>query len=241
MQELKFNIKNERESLCEHCYQSKIISIRKMLSSIAHKWRQPLNEINSIVSNIDLDYNYDLMSEKSLDLQLKNIEDSTKYLSNTLDDFYEFMHPLHPKFKFHIKDVIEQVLDFTSGTLTQNNIECEVKIVEDMLIQGSPNEYMQVIIEILNNSIEVFDRKRVENPKIEIIAQNHQNRLLLQIKDNGGGVPEDLKIFDAYIGKKKDSTSKGLGLYIAKIIIENMDGEIIVKNDEAGAVFSILV
>jgi len=220
-------------------YQSKVTSISKMLSSVAHKWRQPLNEINAIVSNIDLDYSYNLMNKESLDLQLKNIEDITKQLSNTLDDFRDFAHPPQ-KFKFKIDDLLKQSLKFIDKELKEKNITCEVKIVGYNKIYGYPNEYMQVITEILYNIVENFNKKEIKNPQIKIFAKKEQEKLLLTIKDNGKGVPVDLKIFEAYIGTKNDKL-KGLGLYISKIIIEDMGGVIDVKNDENGAVFSILV
>jgi len=220
-------------------YQSKITSVSKMLASVAHKWRQPLNEINAIVSNIYLDYSYDLMDKKSLDLQLKNIEDLTKQLSNTLDDFRDFAYPPQ-KFRFRIDELLNQSLKFIDKELMEKKIKCKVDIVGDNQIYGYPNEYMQVITEILYNIVENFGKKKIKNPQIEISAKKEQEKLVLTIKDNGKGVPVDLKIFEAYIGTKNDKL-KGLGLYISKIIIEDMGGVIDVKNDEKGAVFSILV
>ena len=105
-------------------YQSKITSVSKMLSSVAHKWRQPLNEINAIVSNIDLDYNYNLMSKKSLDLQLKNIENITRQLSNTLDDFRDFVEGERVKSIFNIKDGIDGFYSLIEGSIKSHNINC---------------------------------------------------------------------------------------------------------------------
>ena len=222
--------------------QSKMASIGEMFASVAHQWRQPLNEINSIVANIDMDYNYNIITSDSLEMQLKNIEDLTKYLSSTIDNFEQFMHPSNQKFKFALEDVIEQSLSLIKHSFKEIGVEYEVEIFDDIVIYGSPNEYMQVVIAILNNAVEVFTKRGVKNPKIKITVESEKRKSLVEIIDNGGGTPKDLKIFNAYISTKDDDDkSSGLGLYMAKTIIENMDGEIRVRNSEDGAVFSIIM
>jgi signal transduction histidine kinase len=78
--------------------------------------------------------------------------------------------------------------------------------------------------------------------KILIEIKSVEGRSFVNIKDNAGGIPEDIieNIFDLYMSTKVDGS--GLGLNIAKSVIEtNMNGKIHVKNIKDGAEFSIIL
>ena len=108
-----------------------------------------------------------------------------------------------------------------------------------MAIQSSiqpANEFEQVILNLINNARDMLVQRDIKEPSIIImIAQNS-----IMIEDNAGGVKSKNlnKIFEPYFTTK--TKSDGIGLYIAKTIIEKeMDGKLSVNNTSKGAKFTI--
>ncbi|MBF0566713.1 MAG: HAMP domain-containing histidine kinase [Nitrospirae bacterium] len=123
-------------------------------------------------------------------------------------------------------------------------------------IIGYPNEFKHVLINLINNAkdkiIESMVNGILNRGEGEInvnIDKNHatydgsdKDNLTLEIKDNGGGIADEIKdrIFEPYFTTKTDAKGSGIGLYMAKIIIEKyMGGKIYCDNVEDGAVFTI--
>ncbi|MEA1892077.1 MAG: ATP-binding protein, partial [Campylobacterota bacterium] len=80
--------------------------------------------------------------------------------------------------------------------------------------------------------------KEIENPTIEIELKEN----IVTIKDNAGGIPQDIieRVFEPYFTTKEQGKGTGMGLYMSKMIIEdNMGGVLHVNNEEDGARFSI--
>ena len=79
---------------------------------------------------------------------------------------------------------------------------------------------------------------------IKINLKKDNNYIIIQVQDNGDGVPEELldRIFEPYFTTKFKSQGTGIGLYMSKVIIEeNMKGSLIAKNTLPGAMFEILL
>ncbi len=96
----------------------------------------------------------------------------------------------------------------------------------------------------MSNAIEVLHLRQIKNKKIIIQIILHQQCLLLSVEDNGGGIIADnlTTIFDPYFTTKKQSGGTGLGLYIAKIIVEQrMGGKIMAINSPIGAKFIVVL
>ena len=105
------------------------------------------------------------------------------------------------------------------------------------------NEFMQVILNILKNAEDNFREKKIKDPKITILCDcTIDDKIILEIYDNGGGIPEDvlLKIFDPYFSTKSEKNGTGLGLYMSKTIIEeHHNGKLNVENKDNGVCFRI--
>jgi C4-dicarboxylate-specific signal transduction histidine kinase len=99
-----------------------------------------------------------------------------------------------------------------------------------------------VVLSLLKNAKDAFMENPHESMKIEIIIDQKKGNPQILVRDNAGGIPEEMidKIFDLYMTSKKNGS--GLGLNIAKSMIEhNMNGQLSVSNIENGAEFSIMV
>jgi PAS domain S-box-containing protein len=234
--------------------QSRLAQMGEMLSIIAHQWRQPLSVIGmsafSIQSKIDLqkfDCN-DKESQKKflhfLQNEMTDIDSYTQYLTGTIEDFTNFFKPNKQKESTTLNIPIEKALNILDSMIRKEDIKVQVDIQTTKNINIYTNEVMQVILNIIKNSIDNFIEKKIPNPKINIEVKENNNKFTIVISDNGGGIDESilLKIFDPYFSTKSEKNGTGLGLYISKIVIENhSSGLLNVKNTDVGILFEIIL
>ncbi len=108
-------------------------------------------------------------------------------------------------------------------------------------VYGYENEFKQVLLNVINNAKNKIVKTR-KGEKIDIYIEEGESHTKIVITDNGGKIPEKIIgfIFDPYFTTSKNGT--GLGLYMAKIIIEDkMSGSINVHNIGNSVAFTILV
>ncbi len=233
----------EKEFLIQ---QSKLAEMGEMIASIAHQWHEPLIELSALVQKIELLYSINKIDEIYMTNFVKNSMKQIKYMSETLSDFRNFLKPSYKKQKFDIKNVIREVLEIVGRQIFYFNIHVSLEYLpsnEKFYIFGYKNEFKQVLLNIINNAKNKIIRRNEEiefNAKIIILVEKKDKYTLIQIKDNGGAIDNNIvdKIFDPFFSTKVDGT--GFGLYLAKLIIEDkMFGKISVKNNNGFVVFSI--
>jgi len=222
--------------------QAKLASIGEMLEHIAHQWKQPLAQINSIVLNIESSYDDGKLHKNLLEKELSQIENLTFFMSETIESFRNYLHPDKEKTVFTMKEAIKETLSLIMPLLKHKKIECNVKIENDKKVKGYKKEFVQSLLVILNNAKDALLEKNPKNPYIQINVNVINEKIVLHIQDNAGGIEQKNmeKIFDPYFTTKKKSKGTGHGLSMAKMIIEDsFGGKISAKNEKDGANFRI--
>ncbi len=132
---------------------------------------------------------------------------------------------------------INENLDATLVLLknkTKDNVEIK-KLYDDTLgeIDCFPGQLNQVFMNILSNAIQAFPEDQKEK-KIWIYTESLEKSVNIRIKDNGMGIPEDVKkrIFEPFFTTKPVGVGTGLGLSISYGIIEKHNGEIYVESEQ---------
>lgn len=220
----------------------KINILNETIDFISHQWRQPLSQINSSVFAIDNIANQNKLQIKKLDEELLYIESITSYMSSTIDDFRNLFSNNKKDEVFSLNSIITKTLSILKKILINKNIELNLNIKEELMITGNKGDITQVLLIILNNAKEVLEERQILSPKINISLIKEDNKANLIISDNAGGIlpKNEEKIFTANYSTKDNDKNSGLGLYIAKTLIENkMMGELSVYNDNQGACFCI--
>lgn len=225
--------------------QSKHAAMGEMISMIAHQWRQPLSIISTIASGICLKKDFGTIDiDKDLD-DLSEIVETTQYLSETINDFQNFFKKDKILHKINIEYIITKVLTLNKKTFDSNHIELKFINNSTININTYQNELIQVIINIINNAKDALILNNIDKSKeITIKTQDMQNAISIEISDNAGGIAEDImnKIFEPYFTTKEPKSGTGLGLHIAKTIIEkHLQGSIKVQNNNQGALFTLII
>ena len=224
--------------------QSRLAAMGEMISIIAHQWRQPLNAVASIITRLKLKIKMNKLDNALVDEKADEISNYLQYMSSTIDDFKNFLEPNINVERISLNEIVDDSLKIVSQSLKANNINVNIGTnkLADITIQK--NEFIQVIINIINNAKDVLVEKSIENPSLLIRFYENQNIQKLEIEDNAGGIPEDIlnKIFEPYYSTKDKKNGTGLGLYISKIIVEKYsNGKIFVDNTKTGALFTIQI
>jgi len=214
--------------------QSKMASMGEMIGNIAHQWRQPLSVISTSVTGLSFKMDYGIkFHENELADSLNRVNETAQFLSRTIDDFQDYLKPQIVAQEFNIKDVIEKNLDMFGKAFSNNDIEIVLNL-EDVFIKNSKNELLQVTINILNNAKDALKESSQEEKLLFISVYKKNNFAVISIKDNAGGIIEEVmpKIFDAYFTTKHQSQGTGLGLFMSYQIVTNrFQGTIDVENE----------
>ncbi len=154
------------------------------------------------------------------------------YMTDTINDFQKFIMPSNEKVEFNIEETIESMLEIVNHNMKYNNIKISVDVKEGtkLDILGFKNEFMQSFLNIINNAKDALKNNDYKNRKIDIKVFNEEEKLVITIEDNAGGIDSQNihKIFKPYYTTKK--SGHGIGLYMSKMIIEDkMGGKILQK------------
>ncbi|MBJ6726453.1 PAS domain S-box protein [Geomesophilobacter sediminis] len=222
--------------------QSRLAALGEMIGNIAHQWRQPLNALGLMIQELPICYEAGDFSHAYLERTVEKVMQVVFHMSQTIDDFRYFFRPDKEKVTFSTVKSVEKVLSIIEGSMRANRIRVEVSQNGNPLVHGYPSEFSQVLLNILLNARDVFAERGVADPKIEVRLFEEGGQSVVTIRDNAGGIPEEVldKVFDPYFTTKGPDKGTGVGLYMSKVIIENnMGGRLIARNAPDGAEFRI--
>lgn len=214
----------------------------EMISMIAHQWRQPLAIINAITTQMRFKAIMNGTEDDEFVDNLVKIEQQSSHLSQTISDYRDFFKPDKPKEHFNVGSLIDHALNLIDHTLKNHSIHIETSDVQNMRLYTYRNEVLQVLIVLLKNSLDAFIDNKVERGEITISTQPDGNYFMIAIKDNAGGISEEVrhKLFTPYFTTKNDGYGTGLGLYMSRIIIqEHCNGLIEAMSDGNSTTFII--
>jgi len=214
----------------------------EMISMIAHQWRQPLSSISTVTGNMLVNLELDNFEKEQFREMLNSINDHAQFLSRTINDFRNFFKPNKSKQSIRLDDALEQTISIIGKSLSYKNIELKKDYHFETPLETYPNELTQVFLNIIKNAQDILLEKQVKYPLITIIGHETPAEQVVEIIDNGGGIPPGImdKIFEPYFSTKGEKTGTGLGLYMSKLIIEkHCKGELQAHNVDGGARFTI--
>ncbi len=226
--------------------QSKLAEMGDMIAAIAHQWNEPLVELSALVQDIQTSYLLNELKDNDVKDFVNDSMVQIKYMSKTLSDFRNFLKPSTKKNLFSVSKALNEINEIIGKQIFYSNIQMNFNYKnknEELLIYGYENEFKQVLLNIINNAKNKIVEKNLPLNKkgsIDINIDKCINYNTIEIIDDAGEIDEKIinSIFEPYFTTKEDGM--GLGLYMAKIIIEDkMRGIINVRNDENRVIFTI--
>ena len=198
------------------------------------KSKASTKEIEEYEKNMDVEF---LLNE--IHQAIEDIKEGTKRTSEIVKGLSEFSHIDHEKME---PADIHNGIDTTIGLL-KSKFNPKIKITKNYdrsigLINCHIGQLNQVFMNLLINALDAIGTEG----EIVITTKPVGDQVLISIKDNGKGIPEELKnkVFDPFFTTKKIGDGTGLGLSISHGIIKNHNGTITVNSvAEKGTVFEI--
>ncbi|NPA94750.1 MAG: response regulator [Thermodesulfobacteria bacterium] len=218
------------------------------LSQMSHEFRTPLNVIQGMANLLE-----DKVTEPNTLELVSDLKKAAEHLSSLIGEILDLAKiesgklSLEPR-PFDLKKLLVDLDDVLGIQARLKDLEFEVIFPEDLhrFYVGDPVRIKQIIFNIAGNGIKFTKRGRVEVAvsALEGPDSSRRKRLRFRISDTGPGMPKNIlpRLFEPFVqakeGRKIGGT--GLGLFIAKELIEMMDGNIRVESTEGkGSVFTV--
>jgi len=245
--------------------QKKLADMGEMISAIAHQWRQPLNSLALLIQDMKESYEFDEMNMEMMEGFEKEGLDLIQHMANTIDDFRSFFSPTSKSKDFAVIDALVEILKLVETQLSGKKINivlkchccdgsfhCEEgirkppKACASTIIHGPQGELKQMMVNLVYNAADAIKEIQEKQPdyigQIEIFVIVEKDSLKIEITDNGTGIKKEAleRLFEPYFTTKGDEKGTGLGLHMAKLILEkHFKGSIIARNNDVGCTFTI--
>jgi two-component system nitrogen regulation sensor histidine kinase NtrY len=222
--------------------QKEIEAWHKLIRILTHEIMNSVTPISSLTETMQgMLRTKDGQDKQITDLQQETISDiafsldtihrRTDGLLNFVEHYRQLTKVPKPVIEnIHLDNYFKNIIRLMTETLTQNNIEIDVKLQEKNELVADPMLLEQVLINLITNSIHAL--KETEAPRIQILVYPKDNQIIIEIKDNGKGIPkkELSEIFIPFFTTKKEGS--GIGLSLSKQIMSLHGGSIRVQSTE---------
>ncbi|MEQ1666636.1 MAG: hybrid sensor histidine kinase/response regulator, partial [Bdellovibrionales bacterium] len=202
------------------------------LGMASHDLRNPLGNIITFANFIEDEAAIGLSEEHKnyLKIIINTSRGMMELLDNLLDvSRIESGEMMGMQVDFNVKDLINSCVNQTKNSADKKNIQLGFSIGDSVeSIHGNQEQLSQVLINLISNAIKFSHAET----SVEVTADILDGQVVIKVTDQGQGIPESeqAKVFDAFTKTSVRSTagegSTGLGLNIAKKLIENHGGKI---------------
>lgn len=214
--------------------QNKMAGMGEMIGNITHQWKQPLTVLSLIAEEIDMDLEDQQIDPAKLKVHIDKIKIQLKHMNETVRDFQAFFRPDRQMILFNPNEMIRKSCKILSHAIRSEEILMLYDLDETLLCLGYPNELSQVLINLIKNAIDALASQETDKI-IRIRSYKKGGWTCIEIQDNGGGIPREIKdrVFEQFFTTKGETSGSGLGLYMSREIIQrHFRGSLEVANQE---------
>ncbi len=219
----------KNKALEDELYSSeKLVSMGRVIASIAHEIRNPLGIIRSSAEYLQRRTD---KADASTGRILGAIYDESCRLSQTVNDFLDYARPRKPGTDhIDVNLVLDQALAFLEGEFKRVQVSVKRELDADVFVLGDKDLLYRAFYNVLVNAQQAMDGPGI----ISILGSSNDGHVNIEFTDNGPGFDVEFmdNIFDPFFTTKESGT--GLGLAIVKTIINSHDGQVFLSNASDG-------
>ncbi len=238
----------EKEKMNEQMFQTgKLASVGELAAGIAHEINNPIAIMVEEAGWID-----DLLEEEEF-REGKNLNEFRRALKQIRTQGKRCKEITHKLLSFarktdsrvqevQLNELIEDIIDISTKSAKYGGVAINTNIQKDLpAIEASQTELQQVLLNLINNALDAMEKK---GGTMSISAQLEEDNIVIEVSDNGPGIPKDnlARIFDPFFTTKPVGKGTGLGLSICYGIIKKLGGEISVRSViDIGTTFRVII
>jgi signal transduction histidine kinase len=233
---LEHTIEQLKETETQLVQTEKLASLGRMSAGIIHEINNPLNFATTGLFTLR-NKGKDLAPDQQAEYQevLQDVEDGLKRVKTIVSELRTFTHPdMEGRDQVEVSEIVSSAVRFLSNEL-KDKVVIEQSLTEHQTIWANKSKLIQVLVNLLHNSLDALKSKVFENekPTVRIEGFVEKNKSILRVRDNGTGIDPKIldKIFDPFFTTKDVGEGMGLGLSICYRIVEECDGRISVKTE----------
>ena len=236
-QVLADTIEQLKETESQLVQSEKLASLGRLSAGIIHEINNPLNFVTTGL--FTLRSKARLLPEGDRDDYaevLKDVEDGIIRVKSIVTDLRTFTHPGGIDVDaVNVAEAVSASLRLLSQEW-KDSVDVRVDLPPDQVVYAEKNRMIQILINLLQNSLDAVRRKVFSNgsPIIEIVGSVNSRSSTIIVRDNGAGIDPKFidKVFDPFFTTKEVGEGMGLGLSICYRIVRDFGGQISVRSEE---------
>jgi C4-dicarboxylate-specific signal transduction histidine kinase len=213
----------------------KLSALGELTAGVAHELKQPLNGIKIISQSLLKDIERGQFEKEELGEDLQDVVNQVNKMADIIDHMRIFTRSsegtVHES--IDINSIVEGAFKFLGQQLKNHNIEVGEDLGSDLpKVAGDPNRLEQVFLNLISNARNAVEGNGKEKKRIDIRTYadntNGDSAVVMEVSDNGEGVPEHAKekIFQPFFTTNAPGKGTGLGLSVSSKIIEEHRGRL---------------
>jgi two-component system CheB/CheR fusion protein len=222
---------------------AKLAQLGELAAGLGHEINNPLAIALGnveLLTNLLEDKNEGLLSEDEslilgkINIALDRISKLVRGLRTFSRDFGDGLT------QFNVKAAIIETIELMDVLRIKEKVKVDFELAENLFVFGSRSKFNQVVTNVIVNALDAL--VEVPNARITISSLVKGDRIFVSIKDNGPGVPLEIreKIYNHFFTTKSPTKGTGIGLSLSRNLIEQMEGKFYLnENVESGAEFVI--
>ncbi len=226
-EELQTLLTEREEIIRQLTLSNKTAGMGALVASLAHELNQPLCAIQLNAQLVERKLNSPEIDVGGARKFLDSVIMDNRRAANIITKLrHMFEHAEESQGLIRFDDLVRDTLALVQPRALDEKVTVQVHLSSGLKIHGDPTQLQQVILNLLNNALDALASSSVSGKQIEVITENVEGRLILHVRDNGIGIPEEMKSSVFELFKTSKAQGMGVGLWLSRTVINAHRGEI---------------